>query len=224
MTDLLILMLETTHTQIPILTACIDTIDCLCQNAQIENYMVIEKKIPYILIDMLKIQADEKLVVKSTRLLTNLTINPACVPPLLSANLMSVLANIVMPHFYENRKDTEQHKKMQSYILKILIRIYSSKPEREALLKSGYLDCLIRTIETSDNIEDTYIELLCFYSEMMPNFLNKRAFVCLLKMLTKKVYNNKEITLKCLRAIKKLSSFFERDEEDVFVPGISEMY
>ena len=59
--------------------------------------------IAYIIVDILKIQTDEKLVVKSTRLLTNLTINPACVPHLLKANLMSVMANIVMPHFYGNK-------------------------------------------------------------------------------------------------------------------------
>ena len=59
--------------------------------------------IAYILVDLLKIQTDEKLVVKSTRLLTNLTINPACVPHILRANFLSVMANIVMPHFYGNK-------------------------------------------------------------------------------------------------------------------------
>jgi hypothetical protein len=82
---------------------CIDTIDSLCQCPEIENYSVTEKKLPYILIDVLKTQSDEKIVVKSTRLLTNLTINPACIPYILEANLLSVLANIVMPHFYGNK-------------------------------------------------------------------------------------------------------------------------
>lgn len=63
--------------------ACIDTIDCLCQNPEIESYVVTEKRILYLLIDVLKIQTDEKIVVKSTRLLTNLTINQACIPYIL---------------------------------------------------------------------------------------------------------------------------------------------
>jgi hypothetical protein len=61
---------------------------------------------------VLKIQTDEKIVVKSTRLLTNLTINAACIPYILEANLLSVLASIVMPHFYGNKLAAEQKKKM----------------------------------------------------------------------------------------------------------------
>ena len=137
--------------------ACIDTIDCLCQNPEIESYVVTEKRILYLLIDVLKIQTDEKIVVKSTRLLTNLTINQACIPYTLEANLLSVLANILMPHFYGNKLAAEQKKKMEAYILKIITRIYHSKQAKELILKSGYLDCLIKTIETSDNIEDAYI-------------------------------------------------------------------
>ena len=78
------------------------------------------------------------------------------------------------------------------------------------LLQSGYLDCLVRSIETSEVIEDAYIDLIYYYSEMMPNFLNKRTFLCLIKILTKKIAS-KDIIAKCLRAIKKLSSFYERD-------------
>jgi len=105
-----------------------------------------------LLIDVLKMQSDEKIVVKSTRLLTNLTINPSCIPYILEANLLSVLANIVMPHFYGNKLATEQNKKMETYIQKIITRIYLSRPNKDLILKSGYLDCLIRTIETTDNI------------------------------------------------------------------------
>jgi hypothetical protein len=85
-------------------------------------------------------------------------------------------------------------------------------------LKSGYLDCLIRTIETSENIEDSYIEILYQYSEIIPSFLNKRAFICLIKVLTRKL-QVKDVAIKCLVTIKKLSSFYERDEEDIFVSG-----
>jgi hypothetical protein len=76
---------------------------------------------------------------------------------------------------------------METYILKVLTRIYNSKPDKEVIIKSGYLDCLIRTLETADNIEESYIEILYFYSEIMPNFLNKRAFICLIKVLTRKI-------------------------------------
>jgi hypothetical protein len=79
---------------------CIDTVDGLCQNPDIEAYSVNEKNLPYILIDILKIQEDEKIIVKATRLLTNLTINPKNIPNILEANLLSVLANIVMPSFF----------------------------------------------------------------------------------------------------------------------------
>jgi hypothetical protein len=76
---------------------------------------------------------------------------------------------------------------MQAYILKIISRVYHSKPDKETILKSGYLDCLVRTVETSDTIEDTYIELLYFYSDTIPTFLNKRAFLCLIRALGKKI-------------------------------------
>ena len=53
---------------------------------------------------------------------------------------------------------------------------------------------------------------------MIPNYLNKRAFICLIRILTKKI-GSKDPTIKCLRAIKKLSGFFEREEFDFFVEG-----
>lgn len=168
-------------------------------------------------------QSDEKIVVKSTRLLTNLTINQSCIPYILEANLLSVLANIVMPHFYGNKLATEQNKKMETYIQKIITRIYLSKQNKDLILKSGYLDCLIRTIETTENIEDAYIEILYHFSEYMPSFLNKRSFICLIRVLTKKI-QNKEVTNKCLRTIKNLSTFYEKDEGDVFIEGTSQMY
>ena len=57
----------------------------------------------------------------------------------------------------------------------------------------------------------------------MPSFLNKRAFISLIRVLTKKNHI-KEIANKCLITIKKLSSFYERDEEDIFISGTIEMY
>lgn len=38
--------------------ACIDTIDGLCQNQQIENFVVMDKKLLLQLIDLLKIKED----------------------------------------------------------------------------------------------------------------------------------------------------------------------
>jgi hypothetical protein len=50
------MLLETAEINPPIIMGCIDTIDGLCQNADVEAFAVQEKKLPYILIDILKIQ------------------------------------------------------------------------------------------------------------------------------------------------------------------------
>ena len=75
---------------------CIDTIDGLCQNQMIETYVVKEKNLLMQLIDLLKVKEDEKLTTKSIRLLANMTLNQMCIPYILEANLLSVLANIVL--------------------------------------------------------------------------------------------------------------------------------
>lgn len=41
---------------------------------------------------------------------------------------------------------TPPNKTMEMYINKILVRIHTSKQNLELILKSGYLDCLVRTI------------------------------------------------------------------------------
>jgi hypothetical protein len=89
---------------------------------------------------------------------------------------MSVLANIVLP-VYNNSK-------IQAYVSKILLRIYSSKPETKLLLSSGYLDCIIKTIEIADKLEDIYVDILLRYGEHIPNYLNNRTFMNLVKLLT----------------------------------------
>lgn len=99
---------------------------------------------------------------------------------------------------------------MQTYILKIISRVYHSKPDKDTLLKSGYLDCLVRTVETNENVEDTYVDLLYFYADIMPSFLNKRAFNCLIRILGNRI-GSKDIINKCLKAIKKLSVVYEED-------------
>jgi hypothetical protein len=57
----------------------------------------------------------------------------------------------------------------------------------------------------------------------MPSFLNKRSFISLIRVLTKKI-QNKEVTSKCIRTIKNLSTFYEKDEGDIFIEGTSQMY
>lgn len=79
-----------------------------------------DKKLLLQLIDLLKVKEDEKLITKSIRLLTNMTLNELCIPYILSANLLSVLANIVLS-VYRNQK-------IQTYINKMIIRIFSKKP------------------------------------------------------------------------------------------------
>lgn len=100
-TNFVITILETTEiSEDQILMACIDTIDGLCQSNQIENYVVMDKKLLFQLIDLLKIKEDEKLITKSIRLLTNMTLNEVCIPYILQANLLSVLANIVLSVYH----------------------------------------------------------------------------------------------------------------------------
>ncbi len=70
-----------------------------------------------------------------------MTLNEVCIPYILQANLLSVLANIVLS-VYRNQK-------IDTYINKIVIRIFQRKPDLKLVLKSGYLDCLIKSIEIS---------------------------------------------------------------------------
>ena len=73
---MVITLLETTEiSEDKILMGCIDTIDGICQLEEAENYVVMDRNLPYLLIDLLKVKEDEKLLTKSIRLLTNLTIN-----------------------------------------------------------------------------------------------------------------------------------------------------
>ena len=107
---------------------------------------------------------------------------------------------------------TPPNKKMEMYISKILVRIHNSKPSIGLVLKSGYLDCLVRTIETADNLEDIYIEILGSYAKGLPNFLNKRAFMCLIRVLTRRL-KSKETVEKCLKIFKTLLlRSYDRDE------------
>lgn len=129
-----------------------------------------------------------------------------------------------MPNFCGNKLAAEQSKKMETYVFKIITRIYHSKQPIILILKSGYLDCLVRTIETTENLEDSYIDILLFYSQHLPSFLNKRAFMCLIRVLTRK-HQNKEVVEKSLQIFKTLlNSSYDRDEEGLVIEGIPLMY
>lgn len=76
------------------------------------------------------------------------------------------------------------------YIFKIIMRIYQTKPKPapDLILKSGFLDCLVRLIEMTD-VDEKFLDILFHYSPFIPNFLNKRAFSSMIKILTLKVTN-----------------------------------
>lgn len=53
--------------------------------------------------------------------------------------------------------------------------------------------------------------------------MNKRTFICIIRVLTRKI-NIKDVVIKCLRTVKKLSVFYDKEQADIFVPGTVEMY
>jgi len=69
------------------------------------------------------------------------------------------------------------------------------------VLKSGYLDCLMKALEVSHTVDDGYIDILLHYCQFIPNYLNHRAFFNLVKILTTK-QNNKDIVEKCFKVIR----------------------
>lgn len=56
------------------------------------------------------------------------------------------------------------------------------------------------------DVEEKFLDILFHYSPHIPNFLNKRAFSTVIKILTLKV-NNKNILVKCLQSLKNILSF-----------------
>lgn len=126
-----------------------------------------------------------------------MTLNEVCIPYILQANLLSVLANIVLS-VYRNQK-------IDTYINKIVIRIFQRKPDLKLVLKSGYLDCLIKSIEISTEVDDNYIDILLYYCQYIPNYLNHRAFFNIVKVLTSK-QNQRETVEKCFKVIRAIFS------------------
>lgn len=146
----------------------------------------------------------------------------------MKSNILGVIANVVIPQLSFRsiaQESQETSKKIETYIFKIITRIYHSKPKPplDQILKSGFLDCLVRLIEMTD-VDEKILDILFHYSPHIPNFLNKRAFSSMIKILTIKV-NDKEILVKCLQSLKNILSFsYDADEEDILIKGIPEMY
>jgi hypothetical protein len=95
LTTTLLETVEASHTEL--IASCIDAIDAICQDPNVEHWYVSEKKLPYILMDILKLQSEEQLIIKSTRLITNLTLHANCIPSILKSNILGVIANVVIP-------------------------------------------------------------------------------------------------------------------------------
>ena len=175
--------------------------------------------------DILKLQSSEKLIVKATRLITNLTIHSACIPSILQSNILGVIANVVIPQLEIDleKESSEDCKKIEVYIVKAVTRIHQSSPSIEAVLKSGFLDCLVRMIEVAD-VNEFFLDIMFHYSPFIPTFLNKRAFKSMIKVLTIKV-NNKDILPKCIQSLKSILSFsYDIPDDDAVFKGIPEMY
>lgn len=133
------------------------------------------------------------------------------------------MGNVVIPNLNIGLMSPDLIKSIEGYILKSLSRIHLAKPNIKQVMKSGYLDCLVRTIEMIE-VEDGHLEILFFYSQYLPNFLNKRAFSCIIKILTKKI-NNKAILEECIKSLKNLLTFsYDREDEEEVIDGIFEMY
>ena len=74
-------------------------------------------------------QEEELILIKTIRLIANLTIHQQNIESLLKSNLFSVLGNIVMPNtsIVHMQQDNVTH--IQNSILKMLIRIYQAAPK-----------------------------------------------------------------------------------------------
>ena len=73
----------------------------------IEKWYVIEKRLPFILLYILKLQSEETLVLKAIRMAHNITLNASCIPTILKSNILGVIANIVIPHIGLHRLSVE---------------------------------------------------------------------------------------------------------------------
>jgi hypothetical protein len=75
-------------------------LDALCQSPEIELYMIEEKRLLYILMDVLKLQEEVLIILKAGRLVSNLSIHNQCIPFILKTSILSVIGNVVVPNLY----------------------------------------------------------------------------------------------------------------------------
>lgn len=74
--------------------------------------------------------------------------------------------------------------KIEAYINKILHRIFNQRPPIKQILKCGYLECLLKSVDNSpQNVEDTFIDIMLHYSQHFPSYLSSKAFFALVKFL-----------------------------------------
>lgn len=67
------------------------------------------------------------------------------------------------------------------------------------------------------------MEILYSYCDDLPGFMSKRAFLAVLRVVSKKILN-REVVLRCFKIIKGLSNIYEREEEDSLSEDIPQMY
>ena len=80
--------------------------------------------------------------------------------------------------------------KIETYVNKILMRIFNKKPPVKQIIKCGYLDCLLKSVDNSPaNVEDSFIDIMLHYSQYFPTYLSTRAFLSLIKFMTIKETN-----------------------------------
>lgn len=73
-------------------------------------------------------------------------------------------------------------------------------------------------------VEEKFLDIFFYYSPHIPNFLNKRAFSSLIKILIIKI-NDKNALVKCIQSFRNVLSFtYQGDEDNNPIEGLSEMY
>ena len=109
---LLVTLLEVSEKEADLLASCIDALDSLCQDAEVEMYLVGEKRLLFILLDVLKMQEDARVLGKAMRLVSNMSIHTSCISHILSSNILSVIANVVLPHLRVGSMHDEEASKI----------------------------------------------------------------------------------------------------------------
>ena len=122
------------------------------------------------------------------RLVANLSIHTSITSFILTSNILSVVANVVLPHLRVGSMHDDEASKIEGYAIKSIFRLYQAKPELGLILKSGFMDCVIRIVETI-KVEDNFLDILFSFAKHLPTFLNKRAFSCLIKVLAQRTAN-----------------------------------